>query len=127
MLLTLVLLPTLGDILGTQGTGSAHLWRELALTIGKVVAFIILMTVVSRRLVPWILATSASTGSRELFTLAVLALALGIAFGSVKLFGVSFALGAFFAGVVLNESELRHRYAHDTLPLRAAPAAKGGT
>lgn len=120
MVLTLVLLPAFGDILGTQGTGSAQLWRELALTIGKVVAFITLMIVVGRRLVPWVLAKSASTGSRELFTLAVLALALGIAFGAVELFGVSFALGAFFAGVVLNESELSHRAAHDTLPLRDA-------
>lgn len=120
MVLTLVLLPAFGDILGTQGTGSAQLWRELALTIGKVVAFITLMIVVGRRLVPWVLARSASTGSRELFTLAVLALALGIAFGAVELFGVSFALGAFFAGVVLNESELSHRAAHDTLPLRDA-------
>lgn len=120
MVLTLVLLPAFGDILGTQGAGSAQLWRELALTIGKVVAFITLMIVVGRRLVPWVLARSASTGSRELFTLAVLALALGIAFGAVELFGVSFALGAFFAGVVLNESELSHRAAHDTLPLRDA-------
>ncbi|MBT9432550.1 Kef family K(+) transporter [Candidatus Sodalis endolongispinus] len=120
MVLTLVLMPAFGDIIGTQVTGSAQLWRELALTIGKVVAFITLMIVVGRRLVPWVLARSASTGSRELFTLAVLALALGIAFGAVELFGVSFALGAFFAGVVLNESELSHRAAHDTLPLRDA-------
>lgn len=68
----------------------------------------------------WILSRSAATGSRELFTLAVLALALGIAFGAVELFDVSFALGAFFAGMVLNESELSHRAAHDTLPLRDA-------
>jgi len=70
--------------------------------------------------VPWILARSAATGSRELFTLSVLAMALGIAFGAVELFDVSFALGAFFAGMVLNESELSHRAAHDTLPLRDA-------
>ncbi|MBA1846165.1 cation:proton antiport protein, partial [Escherichia coli] len=75
---------------------------------------------VGRRLVPWIMARSAATGSRELFTLSVLALALGIAFGAVELFDVSFALGAFFAGMVLNESELSHRAAHDTLPLRDA-------
>jgi CPA2 family monovalent cation:H+ antiporter-2 len=75
---------------------------------------------VGRRLVPWILSRSAATGSRELFTLSVLALALGIAFGAVELFDVSFALGAFFAGMVLNESELSHRAAHDTLPLRDA-------
>jgi len=80
----------------------------------------VLMMVVGRRLVPWILARTASTGSRELFTLAVLALALGIAYGAVELFDVSFALGAFFAGMVLNESELSQRAAHDTLPLRDA-------
>jgi CPA2 family monovalent cation:H+ antiporter-2 len=95
------------------------LW-DLLLTIGKVVAFMVLMMVVGRRVVPWILAKSAATGSRELFTLAVLALALGIAFGAVEFFDVSFALGAFFAGMVLNESELSHRAAHDTLPLRDA-------
>lgn len=78
------------------------------------------MMLVGRRLVPWIMARSAATGSRELFTLSVLALALGIAFGAVELFDVSFALGAFFAGMVLNESELSHRAAHDTLPLRDA-------
>ncbi|EGY29175.1 Kef-type K+ transport system, predicted NAD-binding component, partial [Candidatus Regiella insecticola 5.15] len=72
------------------------------------------------RLVPWILAKTACTGSRELFTLAVLVLALGIAYGAVSLFDVSFALGAFFAGMVLNESELSHRAAQDTLPLSDA-------
>ncbi|SQC08882.1 Potassium/proton antiporter RosB [Klebsiella pneumoniae] len=79
-----------------------------------------IMMLVGRRLVPWIMSRSAATGSRELFTLSVLALALGIAFGAVELFDVSFALGAFFAGMVLNESELSHRAAHDTLPLRDA-------
>ena len=87
----------------------------MGITIGKVVAFIAIMMLVGRRLVPWIM-RSAATGSRELFTLSVLALALGIAFGAVELFDVSFALGAFFAGMVLNESELSHRAAHDTLP-----------
>ncbi|MCZ2878251.1 Kef family K(+) transporter [Escherichia coli] len=90
------------------------------IAIGKVIAFIAIMMLVGRRLVPWIMARSAATGSRELFTLSVLALALGIAFGAVELFDVSFALGAFFAGMVLNESELSHRAAHDTLPLRDA-------
>lgn len=84
------------------------------------VAFIAIMMLVGRRLVPWIMSRSAATGSRELFTLSVLATALGIAFGAVELFDVSFALGAFFAGMVLNESELSHRAAHDTLPLRAS-------
>lgn len=76
----------------------------MGITIGKVVAFIAIMMLVGRRTVPWIMARSAATGSRELFTLSVLALALGIAFGAVELFDVSFALGAFFAGMVLNES-----------------------
>ncbi|BES83968.1 Kef family K(+) transporter [Pectobacterium araliae] len=120
MVLTLVLLPAFGDMIGAEHADTSKLLADLAWTIGKVIAFITLMIVVGRRLVPWVLAKSASTGSRELFTLAVLAMALGIAFGAVKLFDVSFALGAFFAGVVLNESELSQRAAHDTLPLRDA-------
>ncbi|MBP2834944.1 MULTISPECIES: YbaL family putative K(+) efflux transporter [Dickeya] len=120
MVLTLVLLPAFADMLKTDTANTSQLLQDLAITLGKVVAFITLMVVVGRRVVPWVLAKSASTGSRELFTLAVLAMALGIAFGAVKLFDVSFALGAFFAGVVLNESELSQRAAHDTLPLRDA-------
>lgn len=120
MVLTLVLLPAVAGMLEKGDVGFASLAVDMAITIGKVVAFIGLMMLVGRRLVPWILARSAATGSRELFTLAVLALALGIAMGAVELFDVSFALGAFFAGVVLNESELSHRAAHDTLPLRDA-------
>lgn len=120
MVLTLVLLPAFRDMIGAEHADTGKLIRDLAWTIGKVVAFITLMIVVGRRLVPWVLAKSAATGSRELFTLAVLAMALGIAFGAVKLFDVSFALGAFFAGVVLNESELSQRAAHDMLPLRDA-------
>ncbi|WP_033570166.1 YbaL family putative K(+) efflux transporter [Dickeya undicola] len=120
MVLTLVLLPAFADMLKTDTTNTSKLLQDLAMTLGKVVAFITLMVVVGRRVVPWVLAKSASTGSRELFTLSVLAMALGIAFGAVKLFDVSFALGAFFAGMVLNESELSQRAAHDTLPLRDA-------
>lgn len=120
MVLTLVLLPAFSSMLENEHSSFGALGMELAITIGKVIAFMVLMMVVGRRLVPWILARTASTGSRELFTLAVLALALGIAYGAVKLFDVSFALGAFFAGMVLNESELSQRAAHDTLPLRDA-------
>lgn len=121
MVLALVLLPAVAGILSDkQEMHISEVMYQLAITLGKVVAFIAIMIVVGRRLVPWILARSASTGSRELFTLAVLALALGIAYGSVAIFDVSFALGAFFAGMVLNESELSHRAAHDTLPLRDA-------
>ncbi|HBI10965.1 MAG TPA: Kef family K(+) transporter [Franconibacter pulveris] len=120
MVLTLVLLPAVAGMLEKGNLGFATLAVDMGFTIGKVAAFIALMMLVGRRLVPWILARSTSTGSRELFTLALLALALGIAFGAVELFDVSFALGAFFAGMVLNESELSHRAAHDTLPLRDA-------
>jgi CPA2 family monovalent cation:H+ antiporter-2 len=83
-------------------------------------AFIALMLIVGRRVVPWLLERVAGTGSRELFTLCVLAIALGVAFGSAQLFGVSFALGAFFAGLLLNESEFSHQAANETLPLRDA-------
>lgn len=120
MVLTLVLLPAFSGVLGNENSSTQQLLTELAITIGKVITFITLMIVVGRRLVPWILAKTACTGSRELFTLAVLVLALGIAYGAVSLFDVSFALGAFFAGMVLNESELNHRVAQDTLPLRDA-------
>lgn len=121
MVLTLVLLPAVAAGMVEKGdVGIASLAVDMGITIGKVVAFIAIMMLVGRRLVPWIMARSAATGSRELFTLSVLALALGIAFGAVELFDVSFALGAFFAGMVLNESELSHRAAHDTLPLRDA-------
>src|SRR3546814_1643392 len=78
------------------------------------------MLVVGRRIIPWLLEHTAGTGSRELFTLAVLSIALGIAVGSAELFGVSFALGAFFAGMLLNESELSHKAAQDSLPMRDA-------
>jgi len=120
MVLALVLLPAMAGVLDKGEANFPLLAWDLLLTLGKVIAFMLLMMIVGRRLIPWILSRSAATGSRELFTLSVLALALGIAFGAVELFDVSFALGAFFAGMVLNESELSHRAAHDTLPLRDA-------
>ena len=122
MVLALVLLPLLANLTGegTQSLTMQHLLGEVLWTLGKVATFIILMIVFGRRLIPWILARSAATGSRELFTLAVLAIALGIAYGAVQLFDVSFALGAFFAGIVLNGSELSHKAANDSLPLRDA-------
>ncbi|MFB0953578.1 MAG: YbaL family putative K(+) efflux transporter, partial [Aeromonadaceae bacterium] len=122
MVLALVLLPLLANLTGegTQSLTMQHLLGEVLWTMGKVATFIILMIVFGRRLIPWILARSAATGSRELFTLAVLAIALGIAFGAVQLFDVSFALGAFFAGIVLNGSKLSHKAANDSLPLRDA-------
>ncbi|ATB46627.1 YbaL family putative K(+) efflux transporter [Corallococcus macrosporus] len=127
MVLALVLLPALGNVLGGADTqapaaeaGGASLMWTLALTLGKVCLFVALMVVAGKRLVPWLLSQAAKTGSRELFTLSVLAVALGIAFGAAALFGVSFALGAFFAGVVVSESELSHRVAEDSLPLQDA-------
>ncbi|MEX9688715.1 YbaL family putative K(+) efflux transporter [Providencia rettgeri] len=120
MVLTLVLLPAAAAIMNTDDASFSELAFGLAWTIGKVVLFIFIMIVVGRKVIPWILSRTASTGSRELFTLAVLALALGIAYAAVAIFDASFALGAFFAGMVLNESELSHRAAQDTLPLRDA-------
>jgi CPA2 family monovalent cation:H+ antiporter-2 len=121
MVLTLVLLPALTGVLGGDlPNNSGSLWPALGITIGKVVLFIGLMLIAGVRFFPWLLSCVERTGSRELFTLAVIALALGVAFGSAKLFGVSFALGAFFAGVVVNESDLSHRAAKDLQPLQDA-------
>lgn len=124
MVLALVLLPALAGPLGGQPAGhtapDTNLWLTLGITLGKVAIFVILMLVVGTRLFPWLLARVERTRSRELFTLAVVALALGVAFGSAELFGVSLALGAFFAGVVINESDLSHRAATDTQPLQDA-------
>ncbi|HEY7000097.1 MAG TPA: cation:proton antiporter [Candidatus Udaeobacter sp.] len=123
MVLTLVLLPALAGVMGGHSpddTGSGNVWLAIGMTIGKVVVFIALMLFAGVRFFPWLLSHVERTGSRELFTLAVIALALGVAFGSAKLFGVSFALGAFFAGVVVNESDLSHRAAKDLRPLQDA-------
>ncbi|MGL4168849.1 YbaL family putative K(+) efflux transporter [Morganella morganii] len=122
MVLTLVLLPAAASIINNpeSSASTSELLMSLGVTIGKVVAFILIMIFIGRRVIPWLLARTAATGSRELFTLAVLVLALGIAYAAVALFDASFALGAFFAGMVLNESELSHRAAQDTLPLRDA-------
>lgn len=121
MVLVLVLLPALSGLLGGMPAAPGEdIWTTLALTLGKVIAFVVLMLVVGRKVFPWILWKVARTGSRELFTLCVITAAVGIAFGSAKIFGVSFALGAFFAGMVLRESALSHRAAEETLPLRDA-------
>lgn len=121
MVLTLVLLPALAGSLGGTSDGSdGGVLMPILLTLGKVAAFVAVMIVGGRRFVPWVLERVAKTGSRELFTLAVLAIALGIAYGSAVIFGVSFALGAFFAGMILNESELSHEAAENSLPLRDA-------
>lgn len=125
MVLALVLLPALATMLnasdGAPGVPSdASIWGVLGITLLKVVAFVAFMLIVGRRVIPWVLHYVAHTGSRELFRLAVFAIALGVAFGAAKLFGVSLALGAFFAGMILSESELSHRAAEETLPLRDA-------
>ena len=122
MVLVLVLLPPLAGWLGgtTAEVDGATLWQTLGWTLLQVGGFVALMLLVGRRLFPWVLWQVARTGSRELFTLCVVAAAVGIAFGSAALFGVSFALGAFFAGMVMRESEFSHRAAQESLPLRDA-------
>jgi CPA2 family monovalent cation:H+ antiporter-2 len=124
MVLALVLLPAFAASLGTAdpATSAAKLPLPLAIgaTLAKVALFVAFALMVGARVVPRLLMQVARTGSRELFTLAVLAIALGIAFGSAELFGVSFALGAFFAGVILSESDLSHKAAEDSLPLQDA-------
>ena len=122
MVLVLVLLPAVAPMLGgnAAASGSASLGMALGMAVLKVGAFAVLMAVVGRRAVPWLLEHVAKLGSRELFTLAVLATALGIASLAAEVFGVSLALGAFFAGAVVSESELSHRAATDALPLQDA-------
>ncbi|MET0337162.1 MAG: YbaL family putative K(+) efflux transporter [Caulobacter sp.] len=121
MVLALVLIPAVTSALsGESGGGLIGMAGALGITLGKVAAFIALMLIVGRRVIPWVLHWTAHTGSRELFRLAVLAIALGVAFGSAGLFGVSFALGAFFAGMIMSESELSQQAANETLPLRDA-------
>ena len=121
MVLVLVLLPPLAGWLGgAANTQDQNLLTTLGITLGQVAVFVALMLVVGRRLFPWLLAQVARTGSRELFTLCVIAVAVGIAYGSAELFGVSFALGAFFAGMVMRESNLSYRAAEESLPLRDA-------
>jgi CPA2 family monovalent cation:H+ antiporter-2 len=121
--LALVLLPPLAGVLGDAAVApltDKPLWMTVGKTLLEVGAFIALMFIVGKRVLPWFLWQVAKTGSRELFTLAVIATAIGIAFGASKFFGVSFALGAFVAGVVMRESEYSHRAAEETLPLRDA-------
>jgi CPA2 family monovalent cation:H+ antiporter-2 len=124
--LILVLLPPLSGWLVGAGHGDAgasnglHLLATLALTLGKVAVFALIMFVAGGRLLPWLLWQVARTGSRELFTLCVIAAAVGIAYAAAVIFGVSFALGAFFAGMVLSKSALSHRAAEESLPLRDA-------
>jgi CPA2 family monovalent cation:H+ antiporter-2 len=127
MVLVLVLIPSITDLLrGAAPADAISPWQRpdiaatFAVTLGQVAAFIALMLIVGRRVIPWILHYVAHTGSRELFRLSVLAIALGVAYGATELFGISFALGAFFAGMMLHESPLSQRAAEESLPLRDA-------
>ena len=121
MVLVLVLLPATAALLGGEAfTGSTddNIWLTLGITLLKVVGFIAFMLIIGKRLVPMIMQFVARLGSRELFTLTVVAAAVSIAFGAYKIFGVSMALGAFFAGMVVKESDFSHRAEEETLPLR---------
>lgn len=132
MVLVLVLLPPLAGLLGGHSAVDTHgasdpslattnsLTTTIFITLGKVAAFIAFMLIVGKRVLPKLLWAVAGTGSRELFSLCVIATAVGVAYGSAMLFDVSFALGAFFAGMMLRESEFSHRAADDSLPLRDA-------
>lgn len=120
MVLTLVLLPTINRVTTGGTVPVTEIALAVAITLAKVCAFVAIMLVAGRRVVPWIMHHAAHTGSRELFRLAVYAVALGIAYGASTLFGVSFALGAFFAGMVLAESKLSHRATEEAMPLRDA-------
>lgn len=123
MVLTMVLFPVLAGFLSGADGGDEQLpnvWLTMALTLGKLATFVALMMIVGRRLIPWILHVLAHEGARDVFRLAVIAIALGVAYAAATLFDVSFALGAFFAGMILSESSLSHRAAKDVLPLRDA-------
>ncbi|HEY9202375.1 MAG TPA: YbaL family putative K(+) efflux transporter [Gammaproteobacteria bacterium] len=126
MVLVLVLLPPLAGILGgslmaaNETSSVSDMSLVLLITLGKVSLFIAIMLLLGKRFLPWLLSYVANTGSRELFTLTVIAAAMGIAYGSAELFGASFALGAFFAGMMMRESALSHRAAEESLPLRDA-------
>jgi monovalent cation:H+ antiporter-2, CPA2 family len=126
MVLVLVLLPAFGGLFVTLDAPSSSplpgeaLWAKVGITLAKVAAFVVFMLVVGRRVFPKVLWWVAHSGSRELFTLCVITTAIGVAFGAAQLFDVSFALGAFFAGMMMRESEFSHRAADESLPLRDA-------
>lgn len=121
MVLAIILIPALavtGDAAGASG--STAILTQIGVAVGKAIAFGVIMFVVGRRVLPWLLMVVARTGSRELFTLAVFAMSMGIAFGAATLFGVSFALGAFFAGMMIRESDLNHEVADRVMPFQDA-------
>ncbi len=120
--LVLVLMPALAGVLGGQGeaASASSIWETIGMTMLEIAGFVAVMLVIGRRVLPWLLWYVAGTGSRELFTLTVIAVAIGVAFFASSLFHVSFALGAFFAGMIMRESEYSHRAAEDSLPFRDA-------
>ena len=120
MVMALVLLPVFAQMQAGNGAGGTDLVSAAIGTLVKVAGFAALMLIVGRRVIPWVLHWTVHTGSRELFRLAVLAIALGVAFGAAYVFQVSFALGAFFAGMILGETQLSRRAAEESLPLRDA-------
>jgi CPA2 family monovalent cation:H+ antiporter-2 len=124
MVVALVVLPAVAHSLGPEAGSAPVNWpllaRELGIALGKIVVFFVIIHYVGVRLFPWLFAQVAHTGSRELVTLFVIGVALGIAYGSAIIFDVSFALGAFFAGVVINESKLTSRIAAEAVPLENA-------
>jgi CPA2 family monovalent cation:H+ antiporter-2 len=120
MILTLVLLPTAATMVTGGEVPAGRIAFQLLVTLVKVGIFVTVMLVIGRRVIPWLMHYTAHTGSRELFRLAVYAMAIGVAFGAAKLFDVSFALGAFFAGVVMGESTLSQQATEEALPLRDA-------
>jgi CPA2 family monovalent cation:H+ antiporter-2 len=120
MIVALVMLPAIGAAMAAGGVSTGQMLLTLGWTLAKVAAFVAVMLVAGRRVIPWVMHHAAHTGSRELFRLAVYATALGIAFGAAKLFDASFALGAFFAGVVLGETRLSQRATEEAMPLRDA-------
>ena len=120
MVLALVLLPAVAVVTAGEDVPATRIVFSLLITLAKVSIFVAVMLIVGRRVIPWLMHHTAHTGSRELFRLAVYAIALGVAYGAAKLFGVSFALGAFFAGMVLGESDLSQQAAEEAIPLRDA-------
>lgn len=125
MVLALVLIPALAvkagaPVEGAEEAAQMPIWQTLGIALGKVAVFVAIMIVVGKRFLPWLLTVVAHTRSRELFTLAVFGMALGVAFAAYKLFGVSFALGAFFAGMMIRESDLNHEVADRALPFQDA-------
>jgi CPA2 family monovalent cation:H+ antiporter-2 len=128
VIVILIILPAMADILNLSSPSistatsllDSSLLIALAITLIKVVTFVVLMLIIGKRLIPWVLINTEKTKSAELFRLALLTIALGVAYGAALLFGVSLALGAFFAGMILSESELSHKAAQETLPLRDA-------